>query len=872
MKRYFIILALFALIISDSDFDNCKNDFQNILEKECSQLSSTDSNSKTKCIFEGDSCKEIYKSCDAYAPENNFVDSTCTSIEASNYDKKCEVQTTNGQKKCVEVYKTCSDGNKELSYCIYFRAAADKRCVLKDNECQEHYEDCEKLTTEDTCATNIGKGLTKICRWDKTNEKCLNDDRKCEEGLASFTDKYTSDEYWKSCINLYAETGKRCVLKDNQCKTHFENCEDLKTENTCATNIGKGLTKICKWDSTGKKCLNADRTCEDGLASFTDKYTSDENWKSCTNLYAEEGKRCVLYNGNCETHKDSCEGLTKNKCVENIPNDFKKICEWKGNACQQRDRLCNELQFFSDVNQFVDIKKCFELTANDNSKVCYIKEEKSCEEYYPKCESANKSECGKTKPLNEYKTGFKQNYQCSYNEGKTECEEVKKECSEYDVNNNDNCYNLKPLKDHQTCILNGEKCESKYVKCEDYNEDVAQDKRIEADCKAITPQDAQDAIYKYCVFDTTKKVCETKRKPCDLFKNKDECHTQYFEDNEDKRCLFLKTGKCTESLRKCEANGANRDREFCEQIEPNYNDGYHYNCTFSEVNGVKECTKKKIECEYFRERLTEDHDCYDLRNNIDDGKTICEPSGNKCIRKFADCSYYEGKDENICKSILDEYDNYKCVLNNKQECIRQQRSCTEYKGTNANVCENNYKPSSDDKRCVFVDNKCIEQFKTCALYESQTVIDQKTCESIRNYDTSKGEYYPTYLCKWSAPAQGETKGKCTATKLGCNEFNPDYYKTECGGIALADGYNKCVYNNNVCSTKAKTCKELDDFPTLPSEQAKEVCKNRETSSGNLICEANEDSDGCIEKEKPKNSSGEIKLSKIILTLLFCLLA
>ena len=78
MKRYFIILALFALIISDSDFDNCKNDFQNILEKECSQLSSTDSNSKTKCIFEGDSCKEIYKSCDAYAPKNNFDDSIFT--------------------------------------------------------------------------------------------------------------------------------------------------------------------------------------------------------------------------------------------------------------------------------------------------------------------------------------------------------------------------------------------------------------------------------------------------------------------------------------------------------------------------------------------------------------------------------------------------------------------------------------------------------------------------------------------------------------------------------------------------------------------------------------------------------------------------
>lgn len=51
--------------------------------------------------------------------------------------------------------------------------------------------------------------------------------------------------------------------------------------------------------------------------------------------------------------------------------------------------------------------KCLDLTANDNSKVCYIKEGINCEEYYPKFESANENECGKTKPLNEYKIGFK---------------------------------------------------------------------------------------------------------------------------------------------------------------------------------------------------------------------------------------------------------------------------------------------------------------------------------------------------------------------------------------------------------------------------------------------------------------------------------
>ena len=129
---------------------------------------------------------------------------------------------------------------------------------------------------------------------------------------------------------------------------------------------------------------------------------------------------------------------------------FKKYVNGKVVLFSQRDRLCNELQIFSDVNQGVDIIKCLDLTTNDNSKVSYIKEGINCEEYYPKCESANENECGKIKPLNEYKIGFKQNYNCSYNNEKTKCEEVRKECDIwYEANNNDYCYELKLLKDHK---------------------------------------------------------------------------------------------------------------------------------------------------------------------------------------------------------------------------------------------------------------------------------------------------------------------------------------------------------------------------------------------------------------------------------------
>ena len=79
---------------------------------------------------------------------------------------------------------------------------------------------------------------------------------------------------------------------------------------------------------------------------------------------------------------------------------------------------------------------------------------------------------------------------------------------------------IKTIKGSLICILNGEKCESKYTKCEDYNEDVTQDNRIKDNCEAVAPKN--DANFKYCMLDTTNKVCETKRKPCDLNKNIDD--------------------------------------------------------------------------------------------------------------------------------------------------------------------------------------------------------------------------------------------------------------------------------------------------------------------------------------------------------------
>jgi len=976
MKRLLVLIVIFAIILADdTDTDTCKTGFSNILEKKCNSLSKTGANVKTKCVYDGNDCKEEYTACDGYKPQSGFSDSICTSIKPSSTTRKCVVKNTSG-KTCVEEDKVCSDGNNDPINCPLLKAGDNKRCVYfpDTGDCKEYYSDCDKVTTEPDCKNNIPEGHLYKCVWDSTQStKCQQSLRTCSDGVVNFIDK--NNEVERTCIDLDAGTDKRCVLLSDgkTCEPHYLDCNKVTTEPDCKNNIPKGHLNKCVWDSTqSTKCQQSRRTCSDGVAIFTDK--NPEETKTCFDLSAGDGRRCIISNSNnCEAHYEKCSDAPKESCSTNIPKDPTKNCGLNsaGNACEDKNRKCedglaiiNELTpdetktcfdlFHGDnqrcillddgtckthYNNCADItkdsdcnanypisgkdKKCIwekksnsndyeckdsdrycedyiinyfdfyssaltnsytkdcvnGLTSKDTNKVCMFENSKNCVSYYSSCSvgNNNKDLCLKIKPLNDNKNGFKANYKCSYDDNKKTCNEVKKECSEFDEENGDTCHSLDPLSNYKQCVSDSDnkKCESKYTECENYNSDVEESKRESNVCENIILD--QSSPYKYCVYDTSKKLCETKTKPCSLLKTKYECHKQYFSDDSNKICLFLENGNCVESLKDCSNTGANANKTFCEQIEPiseyNNNKINYFNCTFSEKDNVKSCTKMKIECEYYKERLREYYSCKDLSQNIDNGKTICSFENNKCIRKYTSCESYEGSDQKICEAIYEDDNNYKCVLNSNNKCITKQKSCTEYKGDSASECEKYYLASTN-KRCVFIDNKCEEQYKTCALYESQTEIDQKTCESIRNYDVSKGEYYPTYLCKWTAPAQGETKGKCTSTKIGCNEFNPDYYKTECGNrIKPADNNNKCVYNNKVCSTKAKTCKELYYFSkTLTSEQAKEVCKNRETSSGNLMCEANEDLDGCIEKEKPKNSSSDIKLCKIIFALLFCLLA
>ena len=336
MKRLLVLIVIFALILADdTDTDTCKTGFSNILEQKCNSLSETGANVKTKCVYDGNDCKEEYTACDGYKPQSGFSDSICTSIKPSSTTKQCVVKNTSG-KTCVEEDKVCSDGNNDPNNCPWLKAGDNKRCVYfpDTGECKEHYSDCDKVTTEPDCKNNIPKGHLNKCVWDSTQStKCQQSLRTCSDGVAIFTDK--NPEQTRNCFDLSAGDGRRCIIStSNNCEAHYEKCSDAPKE-SCSTNIPKDPTKDCGLNSAGNACEDKNRKCEDGLATINE-LNRDET-KTCFDLFHGDNQRCILLDdGTCKTHYNNCADITKDSdCNANYPitgKDKKCIWEKKSNS------------------------------------------------------------------------------------------------------------------------------------------------------------------------------------------------------------------------------------------------------------------------------------------------------------------------------------------------------------------------------------------------------------------------------------------------------------------------------------------------------------------------------------------------------------
>ena len=895
MKKLLLILALFALISTDEvEIDPCSTNYENLLKTTCESLSHSDS---SQCVYSNSQCKEAYLSCSNYAPtgSESFNDGTCRSILPSDVNYKCIVQSSGNTKTCVSQKKSCSEHDSRDT-CIYLEAGDNQRCVLLTNgQCIAHYDSCEGLG-KDKCDTNFPKDKSKRCIW--SGNSCTEKDKECEDYGSNWLDKNeiinSNTNNHPLCQNLKAGTDQRCVLLSDQttCEAHYESCSKAPEEK-CNGNIPKGNANACKWDkpseSSDYSCIQTKRLCKNFI-TFTDNYSS-ENTAGCFDLVSTE----------------------------------------------------------------------------PDLKTCYINGDGKCDEYYTSCTSGNNKEniCPTIKPFNVAKTGFEKIYECTYSG--TTCTKTLKKCNDYEYDqegdNESVCALLKVTDDNnQQCVYDPDKkrCDEKYKTCSSYNNVVTDsNKRNQTICGNINV-----GPYYFCTLDTDK-LCKMKEKACNQITDKETCNEKVFTEKPTKRCLFLRNNTCIETYKTCENYNSDNSiatklKDICEVIDPEYNDGYIYNCTFKTETST--CEKNKIECEYYN--FPDENSCSALTVNFDtETKNTfnCALKDGKCQKEYKECSSYSGRDKTICESIKLEPsqnpDYYRCFLEDDYSCVKKKKICSDYTGDDWHECENNYRASYTGKICAFVDNKCIEkypvnpddsysycsnyrgnkreeceaillsnggkcyydetfgcmrqqkcsvakselecngiipedstkkqciyvngqcieQYKTCLdYYNNEDTIDQTTCQNIRI--NGNNENYITHNCEFTRLTIG--KNTCLSKPRKCSEFILDPFPNQCNSLLSSDSTKKCVFQNNVCSSKPKTCLELSSVTSVSTIQLEEICENAETSSDKKVCRVNGSNNGCIEKNKetmqneeckcPTCSAREKYLGKIILALLLFL--
>jgi hypothetical protein len=115
-------------------------------------------------------------------------------------------------------------------------------------------------------------------------------------------------------------------------------------------------------------------------------------------------------------------------------------------------------------------------------------------------------------------------------------------------------------------------------------------------------------------------------------------------------------------------------KDICESIIPYFN--VKNKCVFSN----NACISKERTCSDFKFGLESSSNCELLKAEEENKK--CVLINKKCEEQYKSCEYYEGNDEETCKSIIpvDEYDPfflYKCSFE-KGKCVKKERLCEEY--------------------------------------------------------------------------------------------------------------------------------------------------------------------------------------------------
>ena len=803
----FVILLLSHKFITTAD--DCSSSFVDILKSKCSTFLNFATPSKI-CYYYNNQCIDWYTECSDYSPnDSSFNDNICKEITLSGKDnKKCIVTTESNNKVCKEVYKECKD--LTISNCLSaeINLETDERCVFNNYMCELHYEHCnhDAIKTDRTkCNNNIPYDTKKKCFWDGST--CQEINKECKD--------LTISNCLSAEINL--ETDERCVFNNYMCELHYEHCnhDAIKTDRTkCNNNIPDDPKKKCSWD--GSTCQEIDKECKD--------LTKEQCLILTLNL--KENERCVLINDKCESHFSTCTNTEINsdetKCKNNIPSEKSKKCKWNGSTCQVDDRKCGDFIIYSDNNG--GNSKCYSLV-HDEKKICYF-DGSHCIETFAECskyEGDDETFCNNIIPLKKTIDSDEGSYIVDkFNKCEMEsnsCTEKPRVCSDYKKRSDDTgelCSQLQSEKDPNKvkaqCILEGETCKDRYLKCENYNDLVTDEtKRTEAECNlALADQ------YHKCTFKSDDhNQCITEKKKCEEINDPTICNAHVLDDTE-KKCIF-KNNLCKEEFKNCDiykthhsADLTRINRDECESITPIYvGDNKKYKCIYKDESGSKTCEKKLVECEEYEGNI--ESECKALSSSTNDTTLFsCKFINNKCVTQYIDCGTYNYNqinnnklvDKKTCESIVFENDPfYKCYYQKDKYCWEGPKLCSEYLGEDETICSQ-YGSLNSNKRCTIENKKCVEKYKPevyqyCSDYRGTS---KDICESIQpyNHDTTPTPDFSS-RCEFK-------NNECVRISKKCEEAKNE---NECGAIQLTNTDKECVFTNDKCIEQYKTCSKYN---------------------------------------------------------------
>ena len=313
-------------------------------------------------------------------------------------------------------------------------------------------------------------------------------------------------------------------------------------------------------------------------------------------------------------------------------------------------------------------------------------------------------------------------------------------------------------------------------------------------------------------------------------------------DSENKICRYDESSRkwkefyitCT-SINTKEAATINQG---CKNIIPRdistYQKDPHSECFINESKENK-CDIRKKECKDLDENYCNN---YELENKP---LKRCLYKDGSCKEIYTTSDKYNEDDtstkkpEDSTNSLYSADPIYsQCFINTENKCDNRKKDCSKL---DKNLC-NDQTLDNDKKRCFYQGNAYKEMYKTCNDYNEDTENKAKSendCKNIVPWDDP--DYSECFI-------NTEEDNKCDTKKKECPKLSEEL----CEKQTLENTHKKCIYKDNSCIEKYKTCDDYNDDTEADKNSAK--CNEIEPfkKTDNYIYKCNYIDNTCSEKK------------------------